>query len=272
MGEVPKALVIRTAGTNCEAEMCRAFESGGATAELVHVDRLIAEPGRMAGFDLIGFPGGFSYGDDIASGRILAMKLRERLWEPLRDAAARGVPMIGACNGFQVMVQVGLLPGPADGDWSKLERPQRSVALAHNQGGRFIDRWVGVRPAAESPCIWTRPLLDLLGPAGREVLLLPIAHGEGRVVAESGAVIDALRERGQIALTYTDNPNGSTADIAGICDVTGRIFGLMPHPERYLEWTLHPYWTRLDAGLRRGSTPGALMFRAAVEAAVAARV
>lgn len=262
----PRALVIRTAGTNCDAEMCRAFEVGGARAELVHVDRLIAEPRRIEAFDLIGFPGGFSYGDDIASGRILAMKLRDRLWEPLRAAAARGVPMIGACNGFQVMVQVGLLPGPDDGRWDEAAGPERSVALAHNAGGRFVDRWVGVRANVDSPCVWTKPLVGIPAERARETLVLPIAHGEGRFVAASEVVLSGLRERGQVALTYIDNPNGSTDDIAGICDVTGRIFGLMPHPERYLEWTLHPFWTRLAPTARGGETPGAMMFRAAVEA------
>jgi len=301
-GSPPRALVIRTAGTNCDAEMCRAFESCGANVELVHVDRLIADPSQIDAADLIGFPGGFSHGDDIASGRIFAMKLREKLSGPLRAAAARGVPMIGACNGFQVMVQVGLLPGPIDGDWSHADAMQQKVSLASNAGGRFIDRWVRVVPNAESNCIWTRPLVDVQrgnsedwesgkATGGRTVggsnahttndlMMLPIAHGEGRVVVKSasgggggggGEVLESLRAHGQIALTYAsdDNPNGSVADIAGICDVSGRIFGLMPHPERYLEWTNHPFWTRLDISAQTGEAPGAMMFRAAVEAAVA---
>lgn len=275
----PRALVIRTAGTNCDAEMCRAFAMAGAHADLVHVDRLIADPARIDGYDLIGFPGGFSYGDDIASGRILAVKLRERLYPALRDAARRGCPMIGACNGFQVMVQVGLLPGPASpGDnWPEDHAPAQSVALAHNSGGRFIDRWVRVAANPSSPCLWTRPLVDWAAENPDEVgdvMLLPIAHGEGRFVAADDRVLASLREHGQIALTYTNNPNGSAADIAGICDTSGRIFGLMPHPERYLDWTMHPFWTRLNPTTRSGSkpTPGARMFRAAVEAATAARV
>lgn len=277
MPHAPRALVIRAAGTNCDAEMCRGFEMSGAKVDLIHVDRLIADPARIDGFDLVGFPGGFSYGDDIASGRILAMKLREKLYPALRDAARRGCPMIGVCNGFQVLVQVGLLPGPTGSDWPTDRAPAQTVALTHNAGGRFIDRWGRVAANPESPCIWTRPWAELAASRREladDLLQLPIAHGEGRFVAASPEVLAGLRERGQVALTYLDNPNGSQADIAGICDVTGRIFGLMPHPDRYLDWTLHPYWTRLDASVRdpRQPAPGAMMFRAAVEAAQLTRV
>lgn len=285
----PRALVIRTAGTNCDAEMCRAFELAGAKVSLLHVDRLAADPSQIDGFDMIGFPGGFSYGDDIASGRILAVRLREKLYPALRDAARRGCPMIGACNGFQVMVQVGLLPGPHPGeDWPEDRAPAQTTALGHNSGGRFMDRWVRVAANPQSPCIWTRPLVDLsmeLGASGSsggdregtqalidDVLQLPIAHGEGRFTTASPEVLAAIQSTGRVALTYMDNVNGSEAGIAGICDASGRIFGLMPHPERYLDWTLHPYWTRLPARIRSGPTPGSLMFKAAVEAAIAGPV
>jgi len=269
----PRALVIRAAGTNCDAEMVRAFSLAGADPTLLHVDRLIADPAQLGAFDLIGVPGGFSYGDDIASGRIFAMKLRERLYPALRQAALRGCPMIGACNGFQVLVQVGLLPGPVDGQWPEAAAPPQTASLAHNSGARFIDSWVGVAPVRDSACVWTHGLADAF-PADRnhDILQLPIAHGEGRFVTASPAVLDALRSGGQIALTYTSNPNGSTADIAGICDASGRIFGLMPHPERYLDWTMHPFWTRLPAPVRTGPTPGLMMFQNAVRAAQAALV
>lgn len=299
----PKALIIRTAGTNCDAEMVRAFEMAGAAASLVHVDRLIADPAQVDGFDLIGFPGGFSYGDDIASGRILAMKLREKLYPALRDAARRGVAMIGACNGFQVMVQVGLLPGPRDRgiegsrdqgtghsiprsldplipSWPEDAAPPQTASLSFNSGGRFIDRWVEVTPNPASPCIWTQGLGGLAEAFGSasgisqtsslksDIMRLPIAHGEGRFVTASPDVLKDLCAGGQIALTYAahDNPNGSEADIAGICDASGRIFGLMPHPERYLDWTLHPFWTRLPAHVKQGPTPGLMMFQNAVRA------
>jgi phosphoribosylformylglycinamidine synthase I len=271
--DMPRALVIRTAGTNCDAEMCRAFEMAGAPADLIHLDRLIADPARLDGYDLFGFPGGFSYGDDIASGRIFAMKVRERLYPALRRAIQRGCPMIGACNGFQVLVQVGLLPGPGAGEaWPEDAAPRQTVALADNQDARFHDRWVGVQIEPASVCVWTRGLADMEPAIARDTMQLPVAHGEGRFVASSPEIAAALAKSGQVALRYRDNYNGSEGAIAGICDPSGRIFGLMPHPERYLDWTRHPYWTRLDPAIRRGQTPGLAMFRNAVEAVAPATV
>jgi len=251
----PNALVIRTAGTNCDVELCRAFTLGGAGVELVHLERLIADPTQIAKFDLIGFPGGFSYGDDIASGRILAMHTREKLLPELNKAAHRGVPMIGICNGFQVMVQIGLLPGFDD-------HPQ-CVALTENEGGRFIDQWVEMVPDSASNCIWTRRLLDQ---PDSEPILYPIAHGEGRFVTNDHATLEKLQANNQIALRYGSDINGSVDGIAGICDPTGRIFGLMPHPERALDWNRHPFFTRLDAGTKQQPTPGLSIFTSAIEA------
>lgn len=268
MPSTPTALVIRAAGTNCDAEMCRAFEMAGTSVRLIHLDALIRDPSMLDTADLVGFPGGFSFGDDIASGRIFAMKLRERVYPALREAVLRGTPMIGACNGFQVLVQVGLLPGPASGEqWPIDIAPPQTTALTDNRDARFCDRWVGVIPQRESVCVWTRGLADLLpdDPAGRrDAMQLPVAHGEGRFVA-SAATLDSLRKSGQIALTYADNYNGSAQAIAGICDATGLVFGLMPHPERYLTWDRHPYWTRLTPALRSTPTPGLTMFKNAVE-------
>jgi phosphoribosylformylglycinamidine synthase len=289
---MPTALVVRAAGTNCDQEMCRAFALAGAEVDLVHVDRLIAEPARVGRYDLIGFPGGFSYGDDIASGRIFAVRLRENLWPALREAAARGVPMIGACNGFQVLVQVGLLPGPevaaggAGAEGGEIEpalvwkdaAPAQRAALSENVRGRFEDRWVGVEFDEASPCLWTRGVAERAragvagdDDAGRDVLMLPVAHGEGRFVADRPETLAALQRRGQVPLRYTDNYNGSEGAVAGVCDATGRIFGLMPHPERYLDWTRHPYFTRLDAGTRAGATIGRMMFENAVREVVESR-
>jgi phosphoribosylformylglycinamidine synthase I len=269
----PKALVIRAAGTNCDAEMVRAFRLAGAEAELAHIDALIRDPARLEAADLVGFPGGFSYGDDIASGRILAMKARERLYPALRDAAVRGCPIIGACNGFQVLVQIGLLPGPADSaPWPEDRAPRQTVALADNIGARFVDRWVGVEFVASSKCVWTRGTLDAVGPADRAMVCqLPVAHGEGRFTCESPAVLASLEAGGRIAVRYTDNYNGSQGAVAGICDATGRVFGLMPHPERFLDWNRHPAWTRLAPAVRAGDPPGLRMFKNAVEAASPAR-
>jgi phosphoribosylformylglycinamidine synthase I len=265
---IARALIIRAQGTNCDRELCRAFELAGARAELVHLDALIREPSRIDGFDLIGFPGGFSYGDDIASGRIMAALVREKLYAPLREAVLRGCPVIGVCNGFQVLVQVGLLPGPADGVWPVEAAPRQTCALSENAGARFIDAWLPVAVEPDSPCVWTQGLAAG-GPDDRvsDVMRLPIAHGEGRFVTDTPATLERLEGRRQVALRYVDNANGSQNAIAGLCDETGRVFGLMPHPERFLEWNRHPYHTRLDPSISTGKTLGRMMFENAVRVA-----
>ncbi|MFA6046316.1 MAG: phosphoribosylformylglycinamidine synthase subunit PurQ [Phycisphaerales bacterium] len=265
-----KALVIRAPGTNCDAEMCRAFAMAGAGVSLVHLDEVIAAPDIIEQHELFGFPGGFSYGDDVASGRIFAMKAREALYPHLRQAIARGGLVIGACNGFQVLVQIGLLPGPGAGDeWPEDAAPVQVASLTDNQDARFCDRWVGVKYEPGSVCVWTQGIAARL-PAdvglAAAVSQLPVAHGEGRFVT-SDETLAAMEKSGQIALRYTDNYNGSMGSVAGICDASGRVFGLMPHPERFLDWTRHPFWTRLDAASRKGVTPGLTIFRNAVEAA-----
>ena len=268
MSARPRAIVIRAAGTNCDREMCRAFEMAGAAVELTHLSRLIARPTLLDGADLIGVAGGFSFGDDVAAGRVFAVKMRAALWPALRGAAERGVPMIGACNGFQIMAQVGLLPGPAPGEAWPEAAPEPTIALAHNAGDRFVDRWSRVSYEASSPCVWTA---GLAGRGPEATALLPSAHAEGRLVA-SEATLDDLEATGRVAVRYhpADNPNGSARDVAGVCDASGRILGLMPHPERYLEWAHHPFRTRLDDPDRAGDPPGLVYFRNAVGAAVGA--
>lgn len=277
----PRALIIRAPGTNCDGELARAFALAGAAPEVVHLDALIADPRAIEAADLLGLPGGFSYGDDVASGRIFAMRLKKNLYPALREAVARGVPVFAVCNGFQIAVQAGLLPGPAAGQPWPAEPAEQEVSLTFNTGGRFIDKWVPVHAVESSVCIWTRGLQDDFRDAP-EAMMLPIAHGEGRLVARDATVLERLRQNGQVALRYgaapratgseahPSNPNGSSDDIVGICDVSGRVFGLMPHPERYLEWNRHPFWTRLEPGTRRGDTPGLRMFKNAVEAALGA--
>ena len=247
---MPNALVIRTAGTNCEQELLRAFNLAGAETTLCHLDSLVKDPSPIDKADLIGFPGGFSYGDDVASGRIFAMHTRLGLVESLKDAVARGAGIIGICNGFQVLVQTGLLPGIAS----------MRVALTDNAGGSFISDWCDVDFEPNSDCIWTKRLSGL-DPA---VSKLPIAHAEGCLVAEDD-VVNSLTASGQIVLRYRDEINGSAAKIAGICDPTGRVFGLMPHPERFLDWNRHPSWTRLAGDLTSDEPVGLRMFRGAVE-------
>lgn len=249
----PNCLIVRSAGTNCEVELAHAFELAGAAARFVHLNKLVAEPAIIDDAELIGFPGGFSYGDDIAAGRILANRLRQRLLGELQAAIGRGVPMIGICNGFQVLAKLGLLPDP--------EAAVQTTTLADNAGGRFIDRWVGLEVDPDTCCIWT---------PGIERLELPIAHGEGRFVPQSQQVLDSLHGQHQVVLRYAEqgtfagNPNGSVDRIAGICDPTGLVLGLMPHPERYTHATNHPQWTRRSASTGAQTPAGLCFFQNAV--------
>lgn len=259
------ALVLRAAGTNCEQEMLRGFSLCGAVPTLMHVDELIADPAKLERFSLVGFPGGFSYGDDIASGRVFGMRLREKLYPALRAAVKRGTPMIGACNGFQVLVQSGLLPGAEVHDASAdATPPAQTLALTDNANARFIDRWVDVEYERSTICVWTKGLADELANAGNVGACLPVAHGEGRLVASDPRVLATMQQRGQIALRYRDNFNGSTDAVAGVCDASGLVFGLMPHPERFLDWTRHPSWTRLPKNTLTTTTPGLRIFQNAV--------
>ena len=237
----PKTLILRTAGTNCDAETAHAFEIAGAEAERVHINRLLQSPDLIDTYQILAVPGGFSYGDDIAAGKILANQLVNHLSEALHRFVDAGKPVIGICNGFQVLVKTNLLPGPVGG------RTGQTSTLAHNDSGRFVDRWVSLAPRP-SKCVWTAHLPP--------VMQLPIAHGEGKFVPADESVRRSLWDEGQVALTYArpdgspaggsepHNPNGSTDDIAGVCDASGLVLGLMPHPERYVDPLQHPAWTR----------------------------
>ena len=245
----PSCLIIRTAGTNCDRELAHAFELAGAKTQTIHINRLIEQPQLISNADLIGVPGGFSYGDDIAAGRILANRLKHRLFDAFRDAVSDGTPVIGICNGFQVLVKMGLLPDPIEG--------KQTCTLADNTSGRFIDRWVKQQADCDSVCIWTRDL---------DEFVLPIAHGEGRFVTDDETLRE-LQDSGQVALRYAndDNPNGSMDNIAGICDPTGVVLGLMPHPERFVDPTHHPQWTRLGEDWLKQTPAGLRMIQNAVE-------
>ena len=216
--EIP-ILVLCGDGINCERETALAFEVAGGRPHILHVNDLLAAPERLHDFRGMAFPGGFSFGDDLGAGLVLGLKLREKMGDHLRRFMAAEKPIIGICNGFQVLSKLGLLP-----DFSG----PRSMALAPNIQGTFIDRWVKLDVHPKSICKWTVGLTELE---------LPVRHGEGRVVFRRGqadAIFAALEARGQIVLQYQEDINGSYAKIAGICDPTGLVLGLMPHPEAYL--------------------------------------
>jgi phosphoribosylformylglycinamidine synthase len=259
-----RVLLLRTAGTNCDRELDHAFTLVGAEVESLHINALLADPTQLEKYQVLGFPGGFSYGDDIASGKILANQLIHHLKAPLRRFVDEGKLVIGICNGFQVLVKSGLLPGPmpqlSSDDW-------HPTTLTYNTQGRFEDRWVKVR-AVSKKCAWLPE-----GGIGVPPMVLdfPIAHGEGRFVTRDGAVLEALRANDQIAFEYVNAdgsragqfpalPNGSTEAIAGICDVTGRVLGLMPHPERVVHAENHPLFTRGG-----GKADGLAVFKTAMK-------
>ena len=250
-----KVIVLRTAGTNCDAETAFAFESCGAHVQAVHINQLFAGRARLDDGHILVIPGGFTYGDDIESGRILANELRLRLGEDLRRFIGDGKLMLGICNGFQVMVKAGILPGPLDAQEDKAHDPSRrdqTATLINNDSGKFEDRWCHLKTEGKS--VWTEGF--------DSVVYFPVAHAEGKFIPRDQDVLTKLRDNGQIAFRYCNpgggkpdypqNPNGSVDDIAGITDRTGRILGLMPHPERHFLFTQNPCWTRLTPGGKYG--------------------
>ena len=256
-----KALLITAPGINCDLELGEAFQLAGAEPETILLSKLLRSPSEVDRFDLIGLPGGFSYGDDVGAGRVMAQLIRNGLYPALAAAIERGVPMIAPCNGFQIAVQAGLLPGPYPGEPWPESPPPPMVSLVENTAGRFHDCWTRVEIPADTRCIWTA---GFTGDAHEVVM--PSAHGEGRFYA-SEETLDQLESSGQVALKYVyeDNFNGSRRNIAGICDTSGLVLGLMPHPERFTRWTQHPTWTRLDPESIEMDTLGMAMFRNAVE-------
>ena len=251
-----KVIVLRTAGTNCDKETAFAFEKAGAEAELVHINRLTKDEKRLSGYQILAIPGGFSYGDDIASGKILANELKFGLKDDIQKFIEDGKLIIGICNGFQILVKSGLLPN-ISGDFNAIES-----TLTLNDSAKFEDRWVYLKSA--SKCVWTKGLPG--------IIYLPVAHGEGKFIPKDKKILEHLKKDGMIVLEYVDengrkkgypyNPNGSIDNIAGICDRTGRIFGLMPHPERHITYLQHPRWTR---STYRGEGDGLTIFKNGVE-------
>jgi phosphoribosylformylglycinamidine synthase subunit PurQ / glutaminase len=235
----PSAIVLAGPGTNRDRDAVLALELAGAVPQIVHIDELTANPRRIGQVDIVTIAGGFSYGDSLGAGRLLALDISTgnagHLGHALRDFVASGRPVIGICNGFQVLTRAGLLPG----------------ALGHNAGGHFLCRWVTLAKEPTSRCVWTKYAPDLID--------CPIAHGEGRYMHPDPA---ALVASGQVALRYAGgNPNGSIADIAGVCDETGLVLGMMPHPENHSVARQHPRHRRELATV---DALGLSLFRSAV--------
>ena len=247
-----RVMVLHAPGTNRDREAALACELAGAQPEIVHINQLIGGARRLADYQMLVIPGGFSYGDDLGAGRLWANDLAHRFRAALDEFVALGKPVMGICNGFQALVKAGYLPGPA---------PAQRVTLARNERDHFECRWVRLRAVAEGRCLFTRGLA--------EDILCPVAHGEGRLAVPDEAARRALWNGGQVALRYvapTDpadvsanvsvqttarypaNPNGSVDDIAGLCNAAGNVFGLMPHPEDHVFAQQHPRWARGERG------------------------
>lgn len=262
-----KALVLTGYGLNCDHETAYALELGGAVAHRVHINSLIQGNVNLKDYRILVFGGGFSWGDDHGAGVIQAVRMKTSLGDKILEFIDADNLVLGICNGFQTLVNLGLLPG-FDRNYTK-----RSVALTFNDCGNFRDQWVTLKVVPTSPCIFTE---------GLDLLELPIRHGEGKFYAED-AFMNRLIDDNQVVLQYAMpdgspadlkfpfNPNGSIYDIAGICDPSGRIFGLMPHPEAFNHWTNHPDWPRIKEKKKREKnntasvvTPGIRLFQNAV--------
>ncbi|HTU24272.1 MAG TPA: phosphoribosylformylglycinamidine synthase I [Pirellulales bacterium] len=250
----PRVLILRAPGTNCDQETAHAFELAGGRPERHHVNRLLDEPKLLADFQILCLPGGFSYGDDIGAGRILGSQIEHRLAEHFAQFKEAGKLILGICNGFQILMKSGILLPVADAG--------PPATLTWNDSGRFEARWVELRTTG-SHCVFF---------AGIDRIDLPIAHAEGKFVARDEPFLAGLEKAGQVTLryqaaggdargAYPANPNGSLSDVAGICDATGRVAGLMPHPERFVDATQHPQWTRRE---QRGAGDGLRVFENAV--------
>jgi len=238
MAKEVKAIVLRAAGINCDLETQFALTLAGATAQRIHINRLIENKNLLDEFHILVVPGGFSYGDDVAAGKILANQIVNHLKQAVHKFIDDGKLVLGICNGFQVLVKAGLLPGfDSNGG--------NDVTITNNDSAKYEDRWVYLAPQ-ESNCVFIEK--------GRQIYL-PVAHGEGKVVTKDEQTLERLKKDKFIAFKYVDesgseggypvNPNGSVESIAGLTDSTGRILGLMPHPERFVRTTQHPRWTRL---------------------------
>jgi len=238
----PSVLILQATGTNRDGDAAYAVELAGGHPVVLHVNELREDPHILHEHQMLVLPGGFSYGDALGAGRLLATDLRWLFQDEMAAFVEAGKPVIGICNGFQALVKSGWLPGPPGG--------RAKATLTRNMSNRFECRWVWLTPDPDSSCVFTQGLT--------ERITCPVAHGEGRFVPRNEAVLAQLRASHQIAVIYTkadgsaaaypDNPNGSTADIAGVCNADGTVFGLMPHPEDHIFPEQHPRHTRGESG------------------------
>lgn len=233
---IPKALILSGDGINCEQETAHAFRLAGFEAEIRHVNDLIREQVSLdalsKNYSALALPGGFSFGDDLTSGKVLALKIQFGLKWNLEKYAERGGIVLGICNGFQALIRLGVFGA--------------GVSITLNESGKFINRWVRLAPVSKK-CIWLK---------GMGNFELPIRHGEGKIVMASTRreeMFHKMEREGMLCLRYETNPNGSEENLAGLCDPSGRIFGLMPHPEAFVRWTAHPEWT---SQATRAGSPG----------------
>jgi len=263
MAHKPPILILTGYGANCEAESTHAWQMAGAAPRMVHLHDLLENPDQLRRFAALMFIGGFSFGDHLGSGQVLALRLRCRLQDNLARFINAGNLVLGVCNGFQVMVKLGLLPG-FDGDYLS-----RKITLTHNDCGAFQNFWINLGFESKCPCVFTR---------GLKAMPLPIRHGEGKIITLDKTVLDRIEnehcvvcryldaQTGKPTMRFPDNPNGSTNAIAGLCDPTGRVFGLMPHPEAYLFPENHPQWQRQKiAGKLPKHGQGLKIFKNAVD-------
>jgi phosphoribosylformylglycinamidine synthase subunit PurQ / glutaminase len=257
----PRVLILRSPGANCDEETAHAFALAGGLPDRWHINRILETPARLTEYQVLCIPGGFSYGDDIGAGRILGNQLQHHLSDALETFRAAGKLVLGICNGFQVLLKTNLLV-PAD-------KKGLAATLAPNDSGRFEARWV-LLDAAPGNCVFLQGIRELE---------LPVAHGEGKFAVRDANTFATMQKEGRLVLRYKsaadvpphsaldpsvpypDNPNGAAGDVAGICDATGRVLGLMPHPERFVDPTQHPRWTRLPA---REAGDGIRVFQNAV--------
>ena len=259
-------------GINCDRETAAVFDMVGGTSERLHVNNLVQGNRSLEEFDILAVPGGFSFGDHLGSGRLLGNRLRFALREQLQKFVSSGKPIIGICNGFQALVKTGLLPGPENASLEPDLIQRASLTL--NNTGRYEDRWVTLEFDSQSPCIWTK---------GIQRIECPVRHGEGRFVMPTNSELDRLSYHNQLTVRYVDpstepgaglsddllpfplSPNGSMRNIAGICDPTGLVFGLMPHPEAFYTMWLHPEHTSMKLNEDEWEGAGLQIFRNAVE-------